>query len=200
VLRCWRIALLASLLGVTATAQETGDSSVTAVRAIDAAHSLAEFEVKVLWLIGVHGSFDQVYGEVSLDRLRSMARVDARIRINNVTMRNHKYEDWIKSDEFFDAKHFPDIRFVSDWFHLDRLESGGVLEGMLTMRGITHRERFAIAPSACISAAASACPAEVSGSVRRSDYGMHSRRGTLSDKVDLSFSIIVTAQDAGAAP
>lgn len=197
---CRRIALLALMLGTAAAAQEIGDASVTAIRAIDSAHSRAEFEVKVFWLIGVHGSFDEVYGDVSLDRLRSMARVDARIRINNVTMRNHKYEDWIKSEEFFDAKQFPDIRFVSDWFDLKRLESGGVLEGTLTMRGVSHRERFQIAPSACVSAAASECPAEVSGSVHRSDYGMHSRRGTLSDKVDLSFSIIVTAQDAGIDP
>lgn len=194
----WPIALLALVLGGSVASQEQGSASTTALRMIDSAHSRAEFEVKVLWLIGVHGSFDAVYGDVAVDRFRSMARVDARIHVNNVTMRNRKYEDWIKSDEFFDVQHFPEIRFVSDWFELHRLETGGSLEGMLTMRGVTHREHFDIAPSACAEAATSACPAEVEGSVRRSDFGMHSRRGTLSDKVELSFSIIVDAQDTGA--
>ncbi|HEX6834522.1 MAG TPA: YceI family protein [Rudaea sp.] len=195
----WPAALLVLLLGTGAGAQETHDGTTTAIRMIDSAHSRAEFEVKVLWLVGVHGSFDAVYGEVAIDRFRSMARVDARIHVNNVTMRNHKYEDWVKSDEFFDVKNFPEIRFVSDWFELGRLETGGALEGVLTMRGTEHRERFEIAPSDCIASAVSTCPAIVTGSVRRSDFGMHSRRGALSDKVELSFSIYVSAEDNAAA-
>lgn len=200
----WRLVLIslapiALALGASAVADERSDFSANATRMIDSAHSRAEFDVKVLWLIGVHGSFNEVYGDVALDRFRSMARVDARIRINNVTMRNQKYEDWIKSPEFFDAKNFPEIRFVSDWFDIARLEHGGALEGTLTMRGASHHERFEIAPSACAPDAANACPANVAGSVRRSDYGMSSRRGALSDKVDLSFSIFVIPEDASSA-
>ena len=127
----------------------------------------------MLWLIGVHGRFGEVRGSIAIDRFRDSVVVDARIDTAHVRMRNHKYEAWVKSAEFFDAEHYPQIHFVSEPFPLGRLRSGGEIDGTLTMRGIDKSrhpragtERLSGSgrhgtarskPSAASSAATSAC-------------------------------------------
>lgn len=156
---------------------------------LDADRSRGDFEVKVLWLVGVHGRFGKVHGTVTIDRRRGTVIADARIDVDTLTMRSPTYEEWAKSDEFFDARAHPQIRFVSEPVSLQRLRDGGPISGTLTLRGIERHETFALAPSACPQAIAADCPVQANGIIHRSDFGMKSRRGTLSDKVELGFSI-----------
>jgi polyisoprenoid-binding protein YceI len=155
---------------------------------LDSARSHATFGVKIMWLLPIHGRFGKVAGIVDVDRFRSFATVDARIDANAVEMSTKSYEDWVKSDEFFDVAHFPDIRFVSESFPLQRLRRGGHLSGTLTIRGVELPETFALEAADCDHPAYD-CPIVVSGSIRRSAFGMRSRRGALSDKVDLHFEV-----------
>jgi polyisoprenoid-binding protein YceI len=178
-------------------APDTGaGSKAEAALTLDPKRSTAEFEVKVLWLIGVHGRFGQVAGTITVDHAHASVVADARIDVGTITMRNHTYEDWVKSAEFFDAAKFPQIHFVSDAVPQDRLRSGGQIAGRLTVRGIDRRIALEVEPSACPDAVARSCAVEASGSIQRSDFGMRSRRGTLSDKVELSFAIYL-APDGG---
>ena len=156
--------------------------------ALDSARSQATFGVKVMWLLSVHGRFGKVQGNVDVDRFRNFAVVDARIDANAVEMGNKGYEDWVKSAEFFDVAEHPEIRFVSDSFPLQRLRRGGDLSGTLTIRGTGQTVKFDLEPTDCEHPAYD-CPIIVSGSIRRSAFGMRSRRGALSDKVDLHFEV-----------
>ena len=167
------------------------DQSSRDVQTLDPARSLAEFEVRVMWLIPVHGRFGTLQGTISIDRFHGSASVDARIDVNAVHMRSASNEAWVKSAEFFDATHYPQIQFASDPFPLTRLKSGGRIAGALTIRGATRRARFELTASECPEAVAHACPVEATGTIRRSDFGMRSRRGALSDKVQLGFSVYV---------
>jgi len=167
-------------------------SKAEAPLTLDPKRSAAEFEVKVLWLIGVHGRFGQVAGTITVDREHASVVADARIDVGTITMRNHTYEDWVKSAEFFDAAKFPQIHFVSDAVPQDRLRSGGQIAGTLTVRGIDRRIVLDVEPSACPDAVARSCAVEASGSIQRSEFGMRSRRGTLSDKVEMAFSIYLS--------
>lgn len=155
---------------------------------LDSARSHATFGVKVMWLVTVHGRFGKVGGVVDVDRFRNFATVDARIDANAVEMGTKSYEDWVKSDEFFDVSHFPEIRFVSESFPLQRLRRGGDLSGTLTIRGVEQPETFKLEAADCDHPAYD-CAINVSGSIRRSAFGMKSRRGALSDKVDLRFEV-----------
>lgn len=168
---------------------------------LDPLRSSAEFEVKVLWLIGVHGRFGQMHGTISVDREHAHEVADARIDVGTITMRNHSYEEWVKSAEFFDAERFPQIHFVSEPFSRERLRNGGEIGGTLTMRGIDRHIVLEVEPSECPDAVARTCAVQASGSIHRSDFGMRSHRGTLSDKVELSFSIYLDpATGAEASP
>jgi polyisoprenoid-binding protein YceI len=186
---CRALALLAACAAAPVAAVEPAADAAPELRTFDSKRSSADFEVKVLWLIGVHGRFGKVHGTVSIDRFHGTLVADARVDVDTITMRSRRYEEWVKSDEFFDVGRYPQIRFLSDSFPLERLRTGGEVRGVLTVRGIDKQLTFQLAPSACPDAIASACPVEASGSIRRSDFGMKSRRGTLSDKVDLGFSI-----------
>lgn len=188
--RLYVLAAALALLGGHAGADERGNAVTIA---LDSTRSRADFEVKVLWLIGVHGRFGQVRGTVTLDRFRGTIIADARIDVDAITMRSHGYEQWVKSAEFFDAAHYPQIHFVSDAVPVERLRSGGEITGNLTVRGISHPVALEIEPSDCLQAIASACAVEARGTIRRSDFGMRSRRGTLSDKVELGFSIYLAS-------
>lgn len=158
---------------------------------LDSSRSAVDFEVKVLWLVGVHGRFTRLHGAILIDHFRNSVTVDARIDANAVSMRSRSHEAWVKSSEFFDAAHFPEIRFVSEAIPLQRLQSGGDIDGTLTLRGISKPVRFELTKPTCPGSSGEDCPVEAEGSIRRSDFGMHSRHGTLSDKVDLSFTIHV---------
>jgi polyisoprenoid-binding protein YceI len=171
-------------------------SNAEAPMTLDPVRSTAEFEVKVLWLIGVHGRFGQVHGTIAVNREHASVVADARIDVGAITMRNHTYEDWVKSAEFFDAAKFPQIHFVSESFPQDRLRSGGEIAGTLTIRDIDRHIVLDVEPSDCPDAVARSCAVEAGGSIHRSDFGMRSRRGTLSDKVELRFSIYL-APDGG---
>jgi polyisoprenoid-binding protein YceI len=179
--------LLSAFFLASPLAHAAADSRVDRVL-LDSQRSQATFTVKVMWLLPVHGRFGKVHGRVDVDRFRSVATVDARLDAGAVEMGNQSYEDWVKSPEFFDVARHPEIGFVSEPFPLQRLHKGGQLSGTLTIRGVARPETFDLAPAECDKPAYD-CPIVVKGSIRRSDFGMHSRRGTLSDKVDLHFEV-----------
>ena len=166
---------------------------------LDGTRSHAEFGVKVMWLISIHGRFGKVSGTVEIDRFRNQAIVDARIDANAVEMSSSSYESWVKSDEFFDVAHHPEIRFVSEAFPLQRLRKGGDLSGILTIRGVDEPTRFELQPADCEKPAYD-CAIVVDGAIHRSDFGMRSRRGTLSDKVDLHFEVFAVPSPTRLAP
>jgi len=193
-------ALVGLLLGLCAAPIAAGAAERYQKLALDTARSHVDFEVKVLWLVGVHGRFGNVHGMITLDHFRNAATVEAQIDTSVVAMRNRSHEEWVKSAEFFDAEHYPQIAFVSDAIPLQRLQMGGDIDGMLTLRGVSKRVRFELAKPDCPATSGDDCPLEAEGSIHRSDFGMSSRRGTLSDKVDLSFSIATRPMADGARP
>lgn len=182
---------LRPLLLILSLLARSGHAQTAQAFALDAARSHAMFEVKVLYLIGLHGEFGSVRGTLSVDREHDVVVVDATIDTNAVHMRNHVYEHWVKSAEFFDATHFPQIHFISAEFPLERLTRGGQVTGTLTVRGVSKSALFQIDPEVCADPLLGACPLAATGTIRRSEFGMRSRRGTLADKVDLRLSVFL---------
>jgi len=180
------------LLAIALFARSGSANTVEQVFALDANRSRATFEVKVLYIVGLHGEFGSVRG--TLRAAQATASVDATIDTNAVHMRNRYYETWTKSAEFFDAEHFPQIQFSSEPFPLQQLTTGGQISGTLIIRGIHQPALFMLAPAECAEPLSGACAVSASGTIRRSDFGMRSRRGALADKVDLSLSIFVSSR------
>ena len=178
----------ALLLSSSAPAADLADAPGGDLVRLDATRSEVGFRIKVMWLLGVRGHFGRIDGSVRTDPFRNQLRVDARIDVANVRMGSRSYEDWVKSDEFFDARAHPQITFESEPFPRARLRGGGDLPGELTVRGIRQAVRFDLLPSSCERPAFD-CPIRVNGEIRRSMFGMGSHRGTLADKVELDFTV-----------
>lgn len=162
--------------------------------ALDPARSSAEFEIRAMWMFDVAGRFGAVTGEVDTDLAARTARVRARIDVRGVAMRRDSYEEWVKSDEFFDAQRHPFIDFQSEPFPLATLDLGGDIVGSLTLRGVTRPARLRLRPSQCPGDTALRCPVVADGVLQRSEFGMRTRRTTLADKVRLHFSVLAAPQ------
>lgn len=193
--------LLAALFAGAAVAAQPPAEDVAAddIIALDSARSSAEFRVRLVWLVRVRGYFDAVGGVVTVDRFRSQAVVDAHIDAAAVRMGVRGYADWVKSPEFFDAAAHPDIHFVSDPFPLQRLRNGGELPGRLSMRGSTEPVHFTLLAATCPRPGYD-CPIIATGTVRRSQFGMRSRLGTLGDEVQLRLRIFAAPAPTRLAP
>ncbi|MCK9537584.1 YceI family protein [Dokdonella sp.] len=182
--RGWLVTLLACAAATSACASE--------VVALDGARSSAEFSVRVMWLMRAHGGFSAIHGTVAIDRFNSHGVVDAIIDADSVCMNVPSYEAWVKSPEFFDVAAHPRIQFISQAFPLQRLRTGGELVGTLKLRGVSRPIRFRLAPSTCTEPGY-ACAILAEGSLSRAAFGMHSRRGTVGDKVRLELRIFTDA-------
>jgi polyisoprenoid-binding protein YceI len=177
--------LLAGLALVAPAARSTGYR-------IDPARSHATFGVRLLWLRTISGRFSLIAGEVRLDS-HGQATIDARITVDSIAMDSERLRRWVLAPEFFDAAHYPTIRFLSDPIRFATLTTGGTLDGQLSLRGITLPVHFELLPVTCETITAPACLIEARGLVSRSAFGMTSHRTALSDKVQLGFSIALDA-------
>lgn len=183
--RALAVVLLAGLALIAPAARSTGYR-------IDPARSHANFGVRLLWLRTISGRFSLIAGEVRVDP-HGQARIDARITVDSIAMDSERLRRWVLAPEFFDAVHYPAIRFMSDPIPFDTLTSGGVLDGQLSLRGVTLPVHFELLPVTCATIAAPTCLIEARGLVSRSAFGMTAHRAALSDQVQLGFSIALDA-------
>ncbi|MEI7035153.1 YceI family protein [Fulvimonas yonginensis] len=160
-------------------------AAVTGQWHIDSRYSHADFGVRLFWLHTVRGRFEQVEGTVE-PRAGGNAVVNAQIAVNSLAMDSTRLRQWVLGEEFFDAARHPVLRFVSAPVPGNVLDAGGVLDGQLTLRGITRPMRFVLLPARCT---ADACTIQAHGQLRRSEFGMNAHHAVLSDRVELALSI-----------
>lgn len=169
--------------------------SASETRPIDPARSQVEFSVRKLWFVRVRGTFPRLSGtfrRIDTPGGADLGEVDADLAVASLVMDDAGDRGHALGSGFFDAAEYPDVRFASDPFPLEELVSGGVLRGMLDLRGERHPVRFAILPSDCPRAPLD-CVIRVRGTISRSAFGMHGWRGVLLDKVELDLRITLGA-------
>lgn len=156
---------------------------------LDPARSRIGFELTALGVISISGRFEQFEGTVERDVADGRLRVSIRIDAASLAMRSRSYLDWARSPEFFHVQRYPDIRFLSEPLSERALAQGGALVGVLELREIAHPVRFEIAPVQCLQVAAP-CEIHVTGEINRGEFGMRSRRMTLSSRVRLDMRVL----------
>lgn len=181
-MRRWFTTCLLAGLAFTAPTARSANYRIAADR------SHADFAVRLLWLHTINGRFVQIAGQVQVDPY-GLATVDARISVNSVVMDSARFRRWVLAPEFFDAAQYPTIHFVSAPVALSVLGKGGVLDGQLSMRGITRPIRFELMPSAGGAITAGDCVIEAHGTLARGEFGMNGHRTALSDQVQLGLWI-----------
>jgi polyisoprenoid-binding protein YceI len=106
---------------------------------LDTVHSGINFSVRHMLVSKVRGRFTKFSGSVSLDE-RDLTRstVEATIDTSSIDTGTAQRDDHLRSADFFDVEHFPEIRFRST-----RIEKLGGdryrLTGDLTIRDATRQ-------------------------------------------------------------
>ena len=143
----------------------------------------------------VKGQFRHFSGGLALVPDDSMHTADEQamvmIQTASLDTRSDMVEGLIKSESFFDVEHFPEILFVSHGFVWTGDDTAQII-GDLTVRGITRQVIFDVTLT----------PIEQPGNgtvermlvkakttIQRSDFGMDSMPGLVSDTVTLCMSV-----------
>jgi polyisoprenoid-binding protein YceI len=108
---------------------------------VDAGHSSVEFSVKHMGIANVRGRFAEFAG--SLDMKERLADCTARgtVEVATIDTGEEQRDAHLRSADFFDVEHFPQITFESTRVEAIDDESSRVC-GNLTMHGITKEVRL----------------------------------------------------------
>ena len=169
--------------------------------AIDPVHTRVAFQVSHAGFSWPVGSFSQASGTLDFDpKDWSKAQVDVRVPIATLQLGDAKWQDKILDPTWFDAKRFPEARFVST-----KVEAKGTDEaevtGELTLHGVTrtvtlHAKLNALGrhplPPFRYTAGFSA-----TGTLSRKDFGMEHWAKVVGDEVRLILEVEAT-RDKGA--
>jgi len=104
--------------------------------AIDSAHSDAHFSIKHLMVSNVQGDFGKIKGEANYDGEHfNKASVEATIPVADISTREAKRDEHLKSPDFFDVAKYPNMTFKSKEISIkgDQFQ----MKGDLTLHGVT---------------------------------------------------------------
>jgi polyisoprenoid-binding protein YceI len=112
--------------------------TATTTWTIDPAHTNVGFAVRHLMISTVRGRFADVRGTVVADEMdRTKGTVDVVIAVGSIDTREAQRDAHLRSGDFFDAEHFPEMTFRSTRIE-DAPGDTFKLTGNLTIRGVTR--------------------------------------------------------------
>lgn len=107
---------------------------------LDSNHSKIGFEIPHLVISTVEGRFTQVDGTIQLASEFEKSKVEVGVNVASVDTGVIQRDEHLRSPDFFDAKKFPRMSFVSTEIK-GKLESFELI-GDLTIHGVTKRVTF----------------------------------------------------------
>jgi len=157
---------------------------------IDGVHSTALFTINHLGASNFIGRFDDVKGTIEFDAADvAKDKVTITIATDSVDTNFTKRDQHLKSPDFFDAKQFPTIEFVSDSFKKTG-EKEYEVAGNLTLHGVTKPITVKV-----INTGEGKDPSgadhvgfHTEFTVKRTDYGMDKMVGLVGDEVKVELS------------
>ncbi|MGH2623165.1 MAG: YceI family protein [Sphingobacterium sp.] len=113
-----------------------------AIWTLDTAHSEIEFKVKHMMISSVKGNFEDFKVEVTTESEQlENASVAVEIDVNSISTKSEQRDQHLKSEDFFNAAQFDQIKFVSTEIKKVSEEEYEVT-GDLTIKGITKPVTF----------------------------------------------------------
>lgn len=163
---------------------------------VDPNHTWPLFEVNHLGFSIQRGRFDKTGGKITLDTAAKKGSVEIVVYTSSINMGFDKWNAHLKSDEFFDADKFPTMNFKSDRliFEGDKLVAA---EGQFTLLGVTKPLRLTVSNFRCglnPMTKRPTCGAEITATIKRSDFGMTKYVPAVGDEVKI-MSPIEALQD-----
>ncbi len=176
----WIVFLTMGLFSMNLMAQKTNGKIIAANNAaptkwnIDKSHSSVKFTVQHLVISEVEGSFKMFNGTVvSPTPDFTNADINFTVDVNTINTDDDKRDAHLKSDDFFNAEKYPEMRFSGTSFK--KLKGNlYALEGNLTIRNTSKKVRFAVVYGGTVKDPWGNVKAgfKATGKINRKDFGL----------------------------
>jgi len=163
--------------------------------AIDEAHTSLTFKASHLGLSWTHGRFDEVTGNFEFDETGpEEASFKLVAKIDSIDTNNKKRDEHLRSPDFFNAKQFPALTFVSK--SVKAVKGGWEVTGDLTMHGVTKPVTFVLTggKAAEFPKGTKRIGFSTDFKLKRSDFGMDKMLEAIGDEVHVSISFEGTSK------
>lgn len=141
---------------------------------IDPTHSEVQFKVKHLVISTVTGSFKSYEGQIEADGdTFENAHATFTADIDSITTNNEDRDNHLKSDDFFNAEQYPQLRFESKNF--EKVGEGKYkVTGEMTIRDVTKEVTLDVVHGGTVTDPYGQTKAgfEVNGSINRKEFGL----------------------------
>lgn len=154
---------------------------------IDPTHTWPMFGVNHLGFSTQRGRFDKTSGKVTLDIAAKKGSIELIVETASIDMGFDKWNEHMKGQDFFRVASFPTMRFVSDKLVFAN-DKPVAAEGELTLLGETRPVTLTISDFNCGThpmTRKAMCGANISTTIKRSDFGMTKFIGAVSDEVNI---------------
>lgn len=134
------IIILTALLALFSIAaiNDANDSERETAWELDKAHSAVNFQINHFFT-PVDGTFNDYNAEVYFDPENlASSHINVTIPVASVNTRNDRRDSHLKTDDFFNAEKWPNIRFVSNEIIQDG-ENNFIARGEITIRDVTKK-------------------------------------------------------------
>ncbi|OJJ20404.1 hypothetical protein BKI52_18265 [marine bacterium AO1-C] len=112
---------------------------------LDNLHTSVRFKVQHLGVALFTGGFDQFEGTLKYapEKLKD-ASLTFKVKVNSVNTGNNRRNAHLQKEDFFDAEKYPEMTFKSTYFKKGKNSKDILVDGMLTIRGVTKAVTFKV--------------------------------------------------------
>jgi len=179
--------LLATLLASLIAAPACAADSYT----IDSRHTWPVFEVNHMGFSTQRGRFNKSSGKITLDTAAKKGSVDITIETASLDMGFDKWDEHMKSEDFFNAEFYPTMHFASSKLVFDG-DKIAAAEGSFTLLGVTKPLTLTVSNFRCAPHPMNkkqTCGADITATLKRSEFGMTKYVPAVSDEVKISVPV-----------
>lgn len=158
---------------------------------IDPKHTFPAYEIGHFGYSFQRGRFDRTEGKIQIDTVAKAGSVEVAIDTASVSSGVPKLDENLRGEDFFDVQKFPRMTFKSTDFAFDgeRLRQA---RGTLTINGIAKPVTFEVTYFKCglnPMLMRKVCGADMTASIKRSDFGIKYALPMLADEVLLRVNV-----------
>jgi polyisoprenoid-binding protein YceI len=154
---------------------------------LDSRHTFPMFEINHMGFSQQRGRFNKTEGKVTLDAKGGAGKIDISIDTASIDMGLEDWDKHMKTPDFFNVAQFPTMTFSADKVSFkDGVPTSA--EGSLTLLGVSKPVKLNIANYRCgihLMTRKPVCGAEVSATIRRSEWGMTKYIPVVGDEVKI---------------
>ena len=189
-----KLSVLALMLSISLSAAAKQETYI-----IDAGHAFPSFALSHLGFSIQRGTFDETSGTIKFDPVAKRGSVEVTIKTASIDTGLEKRDKHLRGDEFFNVAKFPTMSFKSDTFHFEGDKLARV-EGELTLLGVTKPVSLSASHFACGKnpmVMKLECGAELTGTLKRSDFGMSNGIPMVGDDVEIRLEVEAIREEEG---